>query len=44
MQYKRLEVRDDPQGAAAVNTIPRQVRETYIFNMKEKDQQHFSTA
>ncbi len=44
MQYGRLEIRDDQQGTIAVNTFQRQVRGTYIANMKEKDRQHFGTA
>ena len=44
MQYRRPDVRDDQQGAAAVNAFQRQVRGTYITNMKEKDRQYFGTA
>ncbi len=44
MQYKRVEVRDDQQGAAAVNAFQRQVRGTYIANMREKDREHFGTT
>jgi hypothetical protein len=44
MQYKRPDVRDDHQGAAAVNAFQRQVRGTYITNMKEKESQYFGTA
>ena len=40
----RLEVRDDQHGEAAVNTFQRQVKETYIGNMKEKDRQYFDTS
>ena len=44
MQYRRPEVRDDQQGAAAVNKFQRQVRGAYIANIKEKDREHFGTA
>jgi hypothetical protein len=44
VQYKRLEVRDDPHGATAVNTFQRHVRGTYISNTKKKDRKHFGTA
>lgn len=44
VQYSRHEVRDDAQGADAVNTFQRQVRGKYISNMKEKDRQHFGTS
>jgi len=44
VQYIRLDVRDDHQGAAAVHAFQRQVRGTYISNMKEKDRQYFGTA
>ena len=37
VQYIRTDVRADQQGAAAVNAFQRQVRGTYITNMKEKD-------
>jgi hypothetical protein len=37
VQYRRTDVKDDQQGAAAVNAFQRQVRGTYITNMKEKD-------
>ena len=44
VHHRRPEVRDDQQGASAVNTFQRQVRGTYIATMKEKDRQHFGTA
>ena len=37
-------MRDNLHGAAAVNIFQRQVRGTYISNMKEKDRHHFDTA
>ncbi len=37
VQYKRLDVKDDQHGAAAVNKFQTQVRGTYIANMREKD-------
>ena len=40
----RLDVRVDQQRAAAVNAFQRQVRGTYITNMKEKDRQYFGKA
>jgi hypothetical protein len=44
VQYRRLEVGDDAQGAVAVNAFQRQVKGKYISNMKEKDRQHFGTS
>ena len=44
MQYRGPEVRDDQRGAAAVNTLQRQVRRTRTTNPKEKDRQYFGTA
>jgi hypothetical protein len=44
VQYKRPDVRDDQQGAAAVNAFQKQVRGTYVTNMREKDRQYFGTA
>jgi hypothetical protein len=43
VQYRRPEVRDGQQGAAAVNKFQKQVRGVYIANMKEKDRDHFGT-
>ena len=43
VQYNRKEVRDDPQGSAAVNKFQGQVRQTYITNLHKKDQEHFGT-
>ncbi len=44
VQYIRSQVRDDQQGVAAGNAFQRQVRGTYIANMKEKDREHFGTT
>jgi hypothetical protein len=44
VEYRRHDVIDDQQGAAAVNAFQRQVRGTYITNIKEKDRQYFGTA
>ena len=44
VQYRRPKVRDDQQGAAAVNAFQRQVRGTYITVMKEKDREYFGTT
>ncbi len=44
MQYIRTNVRNDPQGSAAVNKFQGRVRGTYIANLKEKDRDHFSTV
>jgi hypothetical protein len=44
VQYRRMEVRDDQQGAAAVNAFQKQVRGTYITNLREKDRQYFGSA
>ena len=44
VQYKRPDVRDDQQGAAAVNAFQKEFRGTYITSMKEKDRHYFGTA
>ena len=44
MQYNKTNVRDDPQGSAAVDKFQGKVRGTYITNLKEKDREHFGTA
>ena len=44
MQYIKTDVRNDPQGSAAVNKFQGRVRGTYIANLKEKDKEHFGTA
>ena len=44
VQYRMPKVRDDQQGAAAVNTFQLQDRGTYIAYIKEKDREHFGTA
>jgi len=44
MQYRSPDVRDDQQGAAAVNVFQKQVRGTYITNLREKDRQYFGTV
>ncbi len=43
MQYSRTDVRNDPQGSAAVNNFQGRVRGTYIANLREKDRDHFGT-
>jgi hypothetical protein len=44
VQYNRTNVRDDPQGSAAVDKFQGKVRGTYITNLKEKDREHFGTT
>ncbi len=44
IQYSRTDVRDDPEGSAAVNKFQGKVKGTYITNLKVKDTQHFGTA
>ncbi len=37
------DVRDDPQGSAAVNKFQGKVRGMYIAKLKQKDKEHFGT-
>jgi hypothetical protein len=44
IQYRGPEVRDGQQGASAINAFQRQVKGTYIANMRGKDRPHFGTV
>jgi hypothetical protein len=44
VQYNKADIRDDPQGSAAVNKFQGRVKGTYITNLKAKDKEHFGTA
>jgi len=44
VHYRRPKARDDMQGAAVVNAFRRQVRGTYITNLREKDREYFGTT
>jgi len=39
-----IDVRDDPQGSAAVDKFQGKVKGTYITNLEEKDREHFGTT
>jgi hypothetical protein len=43
VQYNRVDFRDDPSGAIAVNTFQSQVREYYITHLRRRDQRLFNT-
>jgi hypothetical protein len=44
VQYSRTDVRDNPQGSAAVDNFQGKVRGTYIINLEQKDKDHFGTT
>jgi hypothetical protein len=44
VQYNMTNVKDDPQGSAAVDKFQGKVKGAYITNLKEKDREHFGTS
>ena len=44
IQYKRLDVRNNLGGLAAVNKFKGQVKRTYLVNLHKKDMSNFGTA
>ena len=44
IQYRKVDVRDNQSGAAAVNMLQGHVKKSYLINLKRRDQVHHGTA